>query len=197
MVPLSVCFLLLSVVFYWLGQALCAWKWQRLVLARGTRVSLFDCCRFYAAGMFGNLWLPTNVGGDALRTTLLARTAPELGLSGAAASVLVERLTGFAALLALVAGGLTWRSLTPDAGDRAHDLTGLPPTYLSMVTSTSSRHNSATIKPADLLRRLHQHHLAITRRQQNPSTYLSTVTSTSSSHNHYLRHSRYTIRADT
>jgi glycosyltransferase 2 family protein len=100
---------LLAMAFYWLGQVLCAWKWQRLLQARGVHVSLPDCCRFYAAGMFGNLWLPTNVGGDALRSALLHQKAPELGLAGAAASVLVERLTGFAALLLLAAGGLLWR----------------------------------------------------------------------------------------
>ena len=98
--------ILSAVAFYWAGQVLSAWKWQLLLRARGARVSLGQCCRIYTAGMFGNLWLPTNVGGDALRATLLARSAPQLGKSGALASILVERLTGFAALVFIAATAL-------------------------------------------------------------------------------------------
>lgn len=98
-----------AVLFYWAGQVLSAWKWQLLLRARGAQVSLATCCRIYAAGMFGNLWLPTNVGGDALRATLLAARVPELGKADALASIAVERLTGFAALLAIAASALLLR----------------------------------------------------------------------------------------
>ena len=106
-VPLQV--ILAAVAFYWAGQVLSAWKWQILLRARGTPISLSRCCRIYAAGMFGNLWLPTNVGGDALRATLLVKSAPELGRSDALASIAVERLTGFAALLFIAASALLLR----------------------------------------------------------------------------------------
>ncbi|MBW3637979.1 MAG: flippase-like domain-containing protein, partial [Armatimonadetes bacterium] len=102
-----------SVAFYWIGQILSAWKWQQLLRARGVEVPLALCCRLYLAGMFGNLWLPTNIGGDALRATLLNRAAP-VSLSDAAASIVVERLTGFAALLFLAALGLLWRGAGGD-----------------------------------------------------------------------------------
>jgi uncharacterized membrane protein YbhN (UPF0104 family) len=106
-VPLWV--LLTSVLFYLLGQALCAWKWQLLLQKRGAQVSFLDCATVYLAGMFGNLWLPTNIGGDALRATLLNRKLQnnptikqsDVGLSDVAASIVVDRLTGFAALLAI------------------------------------------------------------------------------------------------
>ena len=98
-----------AVAFYWAGQILSAWKWQILLRARGADVSLLTCCRLYAAGMFGNLWLPTNVGGDALRATLLAQRAPKLGRADALASIAVERLTGFAALLIIAASALLAR----------------------------------------------------------------------------------------
>ncbi len=98
-----------AVAFYWAGQILSAWKWQLLLRARGAQVSLIECCRIYAAGMFGNLWLPTNVGGDALRATLLAASAPELGKADALASIAVERLTGFAALIFIAACALWLR----------------------------------------------------------------------------------------
>jgi uncharacterized membrane protein YbhN (UPF0104 family) len=104
-VPIWVLFT--SVLFYLLGQALCAWKWQLLLKKRGAQVSFLDCATVYLAGMFGNLWLPTNIGGDALRATLLNRKLKEshlssqieVGLSDVAASIVVDRLTGFAALL--------------------------------------------------------------------------------------------------
>ena len=98
-----------AVLFYWAGQILSAWKWQLLLRARGAQVSLVTCCRIYAAGMFGNLWLPTNVGGDALRATLLAARVPELGKADALASIAVERGCGFAALLVIAASALLVR----------------------------------------------------------------------------------------
>ena len=98
-----------AVTFYWAGQVLSAYKWQLLLRARGAEVSLAQCCRIYAAGMFGNLWLPTNVGGDALRATLLVKSAPNLGRADALASIAIERLTGFAALLLIAAGALLLR----------------------------------------------------------------------------------------
>lgn len=98
-----------AVGFYWAGQIMSAWKWQLLLRARGADVSLVTCCRIYAAGMFGNLWLPTNVGGDALRATLLSARVPELGRADALASIAVERLTGFVALLWIAAVALLLR----------------------------------------------------------------------------------------
>ena len=95
-----------AVAFYWAGQILSAWKWQLLLRARGADVSLVECCRLYAAGMFGNLWLPTNVGGDALRATLLVARAPSMGRADALASIAVERGSGFAALLIIAASAL-------------------------------------------------------------------------------------------
>lgn len=97
-----------SVAFYWAGQVLSAWKWQLLLRGGGVEVPLVTCCRIYLAGMFGNLWLPTNIGGDAMRASLLQRSA-EVKLSSAAASIIVERLTGFAALLLLACVGLALR----------------------------------------------------------------------------------------
>ncbi|RYX83203.1 flippase-like domain-containing protein [bacterium] len=94
-----------AVAFYLLGQALCAWKWQLLLRARGFNFSLWRCCSIYLSGMFANLWLPTNIGGDALRVSQLARDS-QIGTSDAFASVLIDRLTGFAALILLAFVGL-------------------------------------------------------------------------------------------
>lgn len=103
LVPLRV--YVASVVFYVLGQALCAWKWQLLLRARGFKASFGRCFSIYLAGMFANLWLPTNIGGDALRVSLLSRDE-QIGTADAFASVLLDRLTGFAALILLAVLGL-------------------------------------------------------------------------------------------
>jgi uncharacterized membrane protein YbhN (UPF0104 family) len=93
-----------AVLAYWGAQVLSAWKWQLLLRARGVRIPLVTCCRWYLAGMFWNLWMPTNVGGDGARAYLCAPRCG--GLSLAVSSILIERLTGFVALLLLGVAGV-------------------------------------------------------------------------------------------
>lgn len=99
---------LASVAFYLVGQGLCAWKWAILLQARGFPTPVSVCARIYLAGMFANLFLPSNIGGDALRAALLHQTR-KIAVSDALASIVVERLTGFAALLVLAIAGLVAR----------------------------------------------------------------------------------------
>jgi uncharacterized protein (TIRG00374 family) len=97
----------LALALQFLGVVLSAAKWWALLRARGERQPFLWLLGAYLAGQFANNFLPTTVGGDALRITQLGR---RLGsYSQASASVFVERLTGFLALslianLALVAG---------------------------------------------------------------------------------------------
>lgn len=93
-----------AALWYLAGQVLSAWKWQLLLGAGGAKVTLWRCCALYWLGMFSNLWLPSSIGGDAVRIWRLRQAGIGGGL--ATASVLVERLTGFAALLTLGACGL-------------------------------------------------------------------------------------------
>jgi uncharacterized protein (TIRG00374 family) len=97
----------LALALQFLGVALSAAKWWVLLRARGERQSFLWLLGAYLAGQFANNFLPTTVGGDALRITQLGRRIGSY--SQASASVFVERLTGFLALslianLALVAG---------------------------------------------------------------------------------------------
>ena len=98
--------LLGSAGVYLLGQIISAWKWRSLLSALGAQVTLWTCCRFYWLGMFWNLWMPTSIGGDALRIYLINRHAPQLGTGRATASVIIERLTGLVALLLIGAVAL-------------------------------------------------------------------------------------------
>lgn len=67
--------------------------------AEGIRVPYRNLIAFYSEGMFFNLFLPTLIGGDVVRGHRVYRYAG--GKGGSLASILVERLTGFAALLGI------------------------------------------------------------------------------------------------
>jgi uncharacterized protein (TIRG00374 family) len=81
-----------------------AWRWQRLLAARGVHDSLARLVRTYFVGYAAGQVLPTSLGGDASRIYETARRHE--GASGAAAaSVLLERALGGAATLVLAAIG--------------------------------------------------------------------------------------------
>ncbi len=106
---------LLSVLFYWLTQCLSAAKWRLLLRARGAQFSFVECARLYLLGMFWNLWMPTTIGGDAMRAIAAAPRCG--GVPAALSSILVERLTGLAALLTIgVTGIALWGSETSTLG---------------------------------------------------------------------------------
>jgi uncharacterized protein (TIRG00374 family) len=101
-----------GVILYAAGQALSAWKWHLLLGPVGLgAVRYTRLLAFYFVGMFFNLFLPTVVGGDAVKALLLAR---ETGSPArATTSVFMERNLGLFALLsiALVA---SWRAPATD-----------------------------------------------------------------------------------
>lgn len=99
-------------VLYLLGQALSTYRWQLLLEAEGIRVPYRTLLSFYSQGMFFNLFLPTLIGGDVVRGHQIYRSTGRKEAS--LASILVERLTGFTALLgiallALCVGGSSLR----------------------------------------------------------------------------------------
>ena len=86
------------------GIIVSAYKWQSLLVAGGIDCGLWTLVRYYLIGIYFNNFLPTSIGGDAMRAWLVsAHFGP--GRS-AITSVLAERLTGLIALL-LVAGALS------------------------------------------------------------------------------------------
>jgi glycosyltransferase 2 family protein len=86
----------LVLVLQFAGIALSAAKWWVLLWARGQRQPYSWMLGAYLAGQFANNFLPTTVGGDALRVAQLGRRMGSY--SQASASVFIERLTGFLAL---------------------------------------------------------------------------------------------------
>jgi hypothetical protein len=96
------------VLFYIILQVLSAFKWQLLLRAQGVRLQLRRLARFYFIGMFFNLFLPTIIGGDAMRAYLAAKEKGHLGV--VMLSIFAERLTGFVAMLLI---GFIGAALTP------------------------------------------------------------------------------------
>jgi len=89
----------LGVVAYAGGQLLSAWRWWLLLRPVNLAVPYLRMVAFYFIGMFFNIFLPTIVGGDAVKAILLAR---ETGAPARATmSVFMERNVGLFALLTI------------------------------------------------------------------------------------------------
>ena len=85
------------------GLALSTVKWQVLLAAHDVRVSLLRLLNYYWIGYFFNNFLPSNVGGDFVRLTLMYNQG---SMTIVGASIFAERLTGFFVLLCFGAVGL-------------------------------------------------------------------------------------------
>ena len=81
-----------------------AWRWQRLLAARGVHERLPWLVRAYFVGYAAGQVLPTSLGGDASRIYETVRRHEGAG-GAAAGSVLLERMLGGVATLVLAAFG--------------------------------------------------------------------------------------------
>lgn len=102
------------------GVALSAAKWGMLLAMRGRRQPYGWLFGTYLVGQFASNFLPTSVGGDAVRAAQLGRRIGSY--SAASASIFIERLTGFLALslianlaLLLAASGATGVRISSDS----------------------------------------------------------------------------------
>jgi hypothetical protein len=77
-----------------------AWRWQRLLAARGIHDNLSWLLRAYFVSYTASQVLPTSLGGDAMRIVETSRRHPGEG-GDVAGSVLLERLLGGVATLLL------------------------------------------------------------------------------------------------
>lgn len=91
--------ILLILLLFFLNTLLSSIKWRILLHADGIEVPLRTLLMSYLVGTFFNLFLPSNIGGDAYRIYDIgkysARTANTF------ASVFADRLSGFVALVVL------------------------------------------------------------------------------------------------
>jgi len=84
---------------YFLGYVLSSVRWRGLLLAEGVELSLTRLTLIYFQGGFFNLFLPTLIGGDIVRGVSMYRLTG--GHPASLASILVDRLIGFAALIGI------------------------------------------------------------------------------------------------
>lgn len=102
------------VLLYLLAQLLSAWRWASISRMFGYGGDLRRYNSLYFLGMFYNIFLPTGYGGDLVKTFYQApdRAPPSKVL--AALTILLDRFTGFVALLFL--GGLASWGLSRELG---------------------------------------------------------------------------------
>lgn len=92
-------YLLFSFLFVNLCMVVSALKWRPLLIVQGIRAPFTSLLSLYYIGLFANNFLPSGIGGDALRIYGAAKISDKT--TEAAASVILERL------LASLALGLT------------------------------------------------------------------------------------------
>jgi hypothetical protein len=100
--PLSL--LLGCVGLYVLGYIISTLRWQRLLGVENIHVRLWRLVLVYFEAAFFNLFLPTLIGGDIVRGYLIYKITR--GHDASIASILVDRLTGFAALMLIAVTSL-------------------------------------------------------------------------------------------
>ncbi len=96
--------LLLAVLLQVLCIFISAYKWGVLLRANNVPQPYLWLVGVYFVGQFANNFLPTSVGGDAMRVLALGRRSGSY--AQASASVFIERLTGFLALSLIALGAL-------------------------------------------------------------------------------------------
>jgi uncharacterized membrane protein YbhN (UPF0104 family) len=100
--PHLVAAIILATGFWILSQAVAAYRWK-IILAEELLPWSY-LLRLYLIGAFFGLFLPTSVGGDAVRAAAAARSSERPG--GAVATVLIDRAFGFLATIAYALVGL-------------------------------------------------------------------------------------------
>ncbi|MFA9563732.1 MAG: lysylphosphatidylglycerol synthase transmembrane domain-containing protein [Acidimicrobiales bacterium] len=91
--------LLGAVILSLLSVVVAAWRWQQTAIAVHLHVGMGPLTRDYFAGQFVSNALPTTIGGDVLRIARLSKYTGNTEAS--AASVVLERLTGWIVLPAI------------------------------------------------------------------------------------------------
>jgi len=102
-------FLILAMLLHPLGYALTSWRWRILLSPFGPPPPFARLYRLYFMAAFFNNFTFGTVGGDALRAVAGKRFSTSLTRS--ATVVLIEHLSGFAALFLIALTGLTAQTL--------------------------------------------------------------------------------------
>ena len=77
-------------------------RWSSFIDAFELKVSALSRVRYFLIGLFGNLFLPSAIGGDVIKTVGLCRYSEQR--SKIVASVLLDCLSGFAGIVVMATG---------------------------------------------------------------------------------------------
>jgi glycosyltransferase 2 family protein len=101
--------ILVALAIYSLTYLLCFYRWYMLLNASKVKLPAGKVCISYSGGIFFNLFLPSTIGGDVVRTLDLGRYSKKPGQ--VVASVFLDRLSGYVGLviLALISLAAGWR----------------------------------------------------------------------------------------
>ncbi len=81
---------------YLLSQVVSSIRWSMVIRSLGARMGVVRLLLAYLLGMFANLFLPSTIGGDAIKAYVVSKV---LGLRLAVSSIFLERYNGLVALL--------------------------------------------------------------------------------------------------
>lgn len=92
--------LVLAFLVFFLNYVLCFYRWQMLLNTAHIHISTRRTVLAFAGGIFFNLFLPSSIGGDLIRSIDLSRHTNKP--KEVVATVLLDRLSGYVGLVALV-----------------------------------------------------------------------------------------------
>jgi uncharacterized membrane protein YbhN (UPF0104 family) len=112
--------IVLCVVLYAAQRFLMAGKWLLLLRVHGVRMGLLPATWLYSAATLAGSFLPSTVGGDAMRVGWLWRNGVDA--NDAAASVVVERVVGAFVTMAAAMVGMFWLGRLAAFSDEMHGM---------------------------------------------------------------------------
>jgi len=112
LVDASYQFLLFSIFAFFAAISLSALRWGKLLEVQGIRFGLIPLLKLTFIGFFFSNFLPGSVGGDAVKLFYTAGKVPKT--AGVLASILLDRILGVAALLAIAFFSLPFSFNIPD-----------------------------------------------------------------------------------
>ncbi|MBI2370971.1 MAG: flippase-like domain-containing protein [Deltaproteobacteria bacterium] len=126
--------IIVALIFYTSLQFMAAFRWRVLLQAKALEIPYLRLVAHYYGGVFFNQFLPSSIGGDVYRGYGLFRDARDTGIT--VASLVLDRLSALAALLALSLGALafmqvdsrlTWTVILLNLGFAAGVVALVPP----------------------------------------------------------------------
>jgi uncharacterized protein (TIRG00374 family) len=90
-------YILVAVIIFLFIHGLLLLRWNIFIRALDLKTPLMDVARFFFVGLFGNLFLPSSIGGDIIKVLGLCKNSSQK--PRVVASVLLDRLSGFASIV--------------------------------------------------------------------------------------------------